>query len=111
VALTHASLERLDAVVLGARHHRHVSAGEQELNGVVGGPHPTRRGERPGDLAVQHRDPPQGESQLIAGRRKVESRVDSQRVEVDVRLQEPVEEHEPVGPGRFDLQCHGRSGR
>ena len=85
---------------LGARHHRlqHVLRGVDAAGDRQVGP----------DVAVEDRDPVQAQEQLVAGSTGSAWR-HLQLVEVEVRLVEAVEEHQPVRAGV--VQVGGRGWR
>jgi hypothetical protein len=82
----------------GRGRHRHVGACEQHLHDVVDPVDPGRGSERALDLSGEDGDPAEREAQLRRAA-EVERGLDVEHVQVDVRLVEAVEEHQPVGAG------------
>jgi hypothetical protein len=90
---------RAGAVLQQARGgHHDVGAHEQQLERILGGVHAARGGQRGRDAAAQDADPLQRDARVV-GVREHQAGHELELLEVDVRAQVAVEEHQAVGTG------------
>ena len=88
-------------------HHDDVRSRQDQLGRLFGSVDAGGGGQGTVDPSVQYRDPPQHEAEL--GRRGQDQVGDDlQTVKVDVGLVETVEQHQAIGPGRYEALGHVR---